>query len=129
MKPDNQEQYRHFVESARELGADENPAAMDRAFERVTGSKERRASSVPIEFPDHLWRELLEGWVPRQRILQVLGIDNGVRRAVTAMAKEIGCVAERRDKGKAFVIAFHLRPAEAGEEPGTLIDVGPDRPG
>jgi hypothetical protein len=34
-KFDNPEQYRRFVETARELGADESPAAMDKAFERV----------------------------------------------------------------------------------------------
>jgi hypothetical protein len=32
---DNPEQYRRFVETARELGADESPDAMDKAFERV----------------------------------------------------------------------------------------------
>ena len=34
-KPDNPDHYRRFVETARELGADESPDAMDRAFERV----------------------------------------------------------------------------------------------
>ena len=34
-RPDNPEQYRRFVETARELEADESPDAMDRAFERV----------------------------------------------------------------------------------------------
>lgn len=35
-KPDDAEQYRRFVDVAKELGVDENdPDAMDRAFERV----------------------------------------------------------------------------------------------
>ena len=33
--PDNPDQYRRFVETARELGADESPEAMERAFKRV----------------------------------------------------------------------------------------------
>ena len=38
--PDNPEQYRRFVETARELGADESPDAMDKAFERVNVRQE-----------------------------------------------------------------------------------------
>jgi hypothetical protein len=38
-KPDDPEQYRRFVETAREVEADESPDAMDRAFDRVIGSK------------------------------------------------------------------------------------------
>jgi hypothetical protein len=38
-KPDNPEQYRRFVEAAREVENDESPDAMDRAFERVVKPK------------------------------------------------------------------------------------------
>ena len=38
-KPDSPEQYRRFVEAAREAEADESPDAMDRAFERVVKPK------------------------------------------------------------------------------------------
>ena len=39
--PDDPEQYRRFVETARELGADESPDAMDRAFEQVVGKPKK----------------------------------------------------------------------------------------
>ena len=38
-KPDNPEEYRRFVDMARELETDERPDAMDRAFERVVKPK------------------------------------------------------------------------------------------
>lgn len=38
-KLDDLEQYRRFVETARELEADESPDAMDKAFERVVKPK------------------------------------------------------------------------------------------
>jgi hypothetical protein len=41
-KPDNRDEYRRFVETARELGADESPEAMDRAFERVVKPKKTK---------------------------------------------------------------------------------------
>ena len=44
-KPDNPEQYRRFVETAREAEADERPDAMDRAFERVV--KPKKAAELP----------------------------------------------------------------------------------
>jgi hypothetical protein len=40
-KPDNPEQYRRFVEAAREAAADESPDAMDRAFKLVVGRKKK----------------------------------------------------------------------------------------
>jgi hypothetical protein len=40
-KPDNPDQYRRFVETARELEADESPDALDRAFERVVKPKKK----------------------------------------------------------------------------------------
>jgi len=43
-KPDDPEQYRRFVETARELEADESPGAMDRAFEQVV--KPKRAGGI-----------------------------------------------------------------------------------
>lgn len=42
-KADNPEQYRRFVETARALGADESPDAMDKAFERVMKPKKAKA--------------------------------------------------------------------------------------
>jgi hypothetical protein len=44
---DESDEYRRFVETARELGADESPDAMDRAFERVVKKPERKPSPVP----------------------------------------------------------------------------------
>jgi hypothetical protein len=38
-KPDNPEEYRRFVDMARELEADQSPDAMDRAFGRVVKPK------------------------------------------------------------------------------------------
>jgi hypothetical protein len=46
-KPDNPDQYRRFVETARELGADESPDVMDRAFERVVRKPERKPEPAP----------------------------------------------------------------------------------
>lgn len=47
-EPDDPEEYRRFVETARALGADESPEAMERAFERVTGkSKKPQAADKP----------------------------------------------------------------------------------
>jgi hypothetical protein len=46
-KPDNQEQYRRFVETAREAEADESPDAMDRAFERVVKPKNEPGRKEP----------------------------------------------------------------------------------
>lgn len=38
-KASDEEQYRRFVEKARELGADESPEAFDRAFRKVMPAK------------------------------------------------------------------------------------------
>jgi hypothetical protein len=40
-KPDNPEQFKRFIEMAREVGVDESPEAIDRGFERVVRSKRR----------------------------------------------------------------------------------------
>jgi hypothetical protein len=40
-KPDNPEQFKRFLETAREVEADESPDAVDRAFKRVIGNKEK----------------------------------------------------------------------------------------
>jgi hypothetical protein len=50
-KPDNPEQYRRFVETARELGADESPGALDRAFEKVVGKPKPKERSEPTPRP------------------------------------------------------------------------------
>lgn len=39
--PDDPEQSKRFTEMARELGADEDPKAFERAFKRVTSSRKR----------------------------------------------------------------------------------------
>lgn len=39
----NPDQYRRFVETARELAAEESPDAMDRAFERVVGKPKHKS--------------------------------------------------------------------------------------
>ena len=46
-KSDNPEQYRRFVEAAREAQADESPDAMDRAFERVVKPKKGKEGAKP----------------------------------------------------------------------------------
>jgi hypothetical protein len=48
-KPDNPEQYRRFIETARASEADESPDALDRAFERVVGPK--KAKDEPKKSP------------------------------------------------------------------------------
>jgi hypothetical protein len=83
---------------------------------------------MPAEFPEHLILELTKGWVTRQQILKILDIDGGVRARITGQARRMTPphVAERREKGVPFEVAFHLRPAAAGEQPGELIEVGPE---
>jgi hypothetical protein len=45
-KPDNPEQFKRFLEIAREIEADESPDAVDRAFDRVVkGGKRRKEGS------------------------------------------------------------------------------------
>jgi len=38
-KPDNPEQFRRFVETAKTIGADEDPEALDRAFRKIVPAK------------------------------------------------------------------------------------------
>jgi hypothetical protein len=40
-KPDNPEQFKRFIEMAREVEADESPDAIDRAFKKVVPKKTR----------------------------------------------------------------------------------------
>lgn len=41
-KPDNPEQFKRFLETAREVEADESPDAIDRAFKKVVrGEKDK----------------------------------------------------------------------------------------
>jgi hypothetical protein len=46
-KPDDPEQYKRFIEAAREAGADETEEGADRAFKNVTSKrpKERKGCS------------------------------------------------------------------------------------
>jgi hypothetical protein len=96
---------------------------MDKAFDRVMGGNGGKA--VPLDFPDHLLRELTEGWVTRQRMLTILDIDGGVRAQISSQARRMvpPHVVERRKKGVPFEVSFHLRPAAASENPGALFDV------
>lgn len=41
-KPDNPEQFKRFIETAKQLEADESPDAIDRALERVIGRSRKR---------------------------------------------------------------------------------------
>ncbi len=41
LKPDNPEQFKRFIEIAREVEVDESPEAIDRAFNKVTRPKKR----------------------------------------------------------------------------------------
>ena len=38
-KPNDPEEYKRFVETARKLGADESPEAMERAFKKIAPPK------------------------------------------------------------------------------------------
>lgn len=42
-QPDNPEQFKRFVDMAREVKADESPDALDRAFARVVPSAKKKA--------------------------------------------------------------------------------------
>lgn len=42
-KPDDPEEYKRFLETAREVEADENPKAFDRAFKKVVPKKAEKA--------------------------------------------------------------------------------------
>jgi hypothetical protein len=46
-KPDNPEQFKRFIETAREVEADESPDAIDRAFNKVVPSKPRLVRRPP----------------------------------------------------------------------------------
>jgi hypothetical protein len=49
-KPDNPEQFKRFIDMAREVEADESPEAVDRAFGKVIGKRQRAAKeNVPPE--------------------------------------------------------------------------------
>jgi hypothetical protein len=50
-EPDDPEQYRRFVETARELSADESPDAMDRAFDQVVRKPKPKGESAPASRP------------------------------------------------------------------------------
>ena len=47
LKPDNPEQSKRFVDTAREVGADETKEGADRAFKKVTSAKQGAARRVP----------------------------------------------------------------------------------
>jgi hypothetical protein len=41
-KPDNPEQFKRFIDMAREIEVDESPDALDRALERVVGKPSKQ---------------------------------------------------------------------------------------
>ena len=43
-KPNDPEEYKRFLETARKLGADESPEAMERAFKRVMRPRNKAQS-------------------------------------------------------------------------------------
>jgi hypothetical protein len=43
-KPDNPDQFKRFIDMAREVEVDESPEALDKAFEKVTGRPRRTVS-------------------------------------------------------------------------------------
>jgi hypothetical protein len=45
-KPDNPEQFKRFIETAREVEVDESPDALDRALERIIRRGRKRPSKV-----------------------------------------------------------------------------------
>jgi hypothetical protein len=47
LKPDNPEQFKRFLETAREVEVDENPKALDRAFRKVTRRPLDRRAPIP----------------------------------------------------------------------------------
>jgi hypothetical protein len=46
-KPDNPEQFKRFIDMAREVEADESPDAIDRAFNKVVRPPKRPAKKKP----------------------------------------------------------------------------------
>jgi hypothetical protein len=43
-KPDDPEQFKRFINMAREVEADESPGAVDRAFDKVIGRQQGRSN-------------------------------------------------------------------------------------
>lgn len=50
-EPDDPERSRRFIDMAHELEADERPAAMDRALERVIGKPKPKSHPAPASRP------------------------------------------------------------------------------
>lgn len=75
-----------------------------------------------ITWPDHLVREMREGVVPRHRVLRILARTKGHFRPLIRLARELGLVVERHDKGKRYVVGLHLRPPRRQERAGDLIE-------
>lgn len=46
-RPDNPEQFKRFIDMAREVEADDSPDAVDRAFDRVMGRPEKASRHGP----------------------------------------------------------------------------------
>lgn len=44
-QPDDPEEYKRFLETAKKIEADESPEAFDRAFKKVTAKAPRKSSS------------------------------------------------------------------------------------
>jgi hypothetical protein len=46
-KPDNPEQFKRFIDMAREVEVDESPDAIDRAFKKVIGQRKAKEKVPP----------------------------------------------------------------------------------
>ena len=80
---------------------------------------------MPAEIPADLAKRLREGWVTRQEILKILDVDGGAKEAVRGEAQRAGLVAERRDRGRAFVVSYRVQQLRPSERPGDLVEVDP----
>ena len=47
-KPDNPEQFKRFIEMAREVEVDESPDALDRAFDKVVARISRKKEATEV---------------------------------------------------------------------------------
>lgn len=52
-KPDNPEQFKRFIETARQVEVDESPDALDRALDRVVPRRRQISAPISTETPGH----------------------------------------------------------------------------
>jgi len=77
------------------------------------------------ELPEDLIGRLLTGPVRRHRIADELGVKKGVSAALKRHVGQMETphVIERHRKGRRYEVDYRLRPADAGEEPGRIIEM------